>query len=1020
MAVIPQIVTSPGAVPSTGGSQPRVSPQVDIRAPADPSQALGSAASIEAGAYQSAQRSGEKLAAYGEQFAEQYVKAKLNVNAADHQAELSKKLHEAEFESSKIADRQKATEDYDARAARIRDEFAAMDVNPTVRAAVDAALPNQIAMRRAATQNAAFGLESKDQVGKLIGNIDQYNKQAVDAADPRLTEMIIQQANDAIDGRVAGGWLGADVAAKMKVDFGSNVYRTKIEIAMQKDMQSGLALFEATKGRLNAQDTRAMSVMAADRTKQVTAERDVSINMPTMGGGTGGDVGGVRADAEKSLGFPLTITSADRDPDHNKAVGGATGSQHLSPGKAIDISLAGLTEEQKLKVYNQFLSDPRVGGIGFYAGHLHVDTRGGPRATWGKPPASIAETVGIWQSTASTPQQPSGDQHAETRIAQFRYRESIVNNLKIDPEIKARQLSIIDQRMGNQDAIVREQRKSAADAAEKAGIDLSTGKYKPGTFQTIADQFTATGDGSSAATFQVLADKESQLIEDAKNPPEQRSAASMLLPGAGGKIAAQQHAQHTADLTEARRLAAQNRIDNLKASADAEKTYNDGIAAGGDPRSFERNMDDAIDHALAAGDRRKARALHEQFVGAVEGFRDSKLPPLDRERKTRELEEKIKNQQELGLPITRTQSEALRFLNKNEEANRQNWDKNPLGATEGIGRIQLQSFDINMNGQNLQMWATKRLADLRVAAVTRDGTTNLPNNFFTPDEMSSITQRLEGMKPQEKQQFLARLAVSVPTEAIALIGNQMSKKDVVSDSMAAALGLYGRGQPNDKEIADRVITGMTWLTQGGQDGKTRIGDDKLLQSTIDTRLVQARAGMRPETVALQNNAIMANYVALTAGNPDRTSIVTAKLNQAIEEIVGKTMDHNGAATIIPREIEPYQFRNGVAAITAADVANLRPTAQGQPITAEVVRQKGEFVPAGDGKYKVRIPDPLKSGRGAELIDDNTGQPWIVDIKPLIARGDTSNVPTRPNAPAMPRTTRGIPVIVPTEPGGASP
>jgi hypothetical protein len=267
----------------------------------------------------------------------------------------------------------------------------------------------------------------------------------------------------------------------------------------------------------------------------------------------------------------------------------------------------------------------------------------------------------------------------------------------------------------------------------------------------------------------------------------------------------------------------------------------------------------------------------------------------------------------------------------------------------------------------------------------------------------------------QAQQFLAKLAAAVPAQAIALIGDQMSKKDPVSDSYSAAMALYKRGQPGDLEIANRIVTGMNLWQKGGPDGKTRIGDDKLLQQTIDDALVKARVTMGPDAIRLQNNAITANYVALTANDPDRKSINTNALNQAITEVVGKTMTHNGAATIIPREIEPYQFRNGVAAITAADVASLKPTAQGQPITAEVVRQNGVFVPTGDGKYQVRIPDPLRSGQTVQLIDSNTNQPWEIDIKPLIARGVESNVPRRPNAPSMPKLGPGIPVIVPTEP-----
>src|SRR4029077_1985568 len=251
----------------------------------DPSQAQAAGATMASQAYESEAHSAEKLAKYGEEFVDKYVTAKLNIDAANRTADLSAQLHEAEFQSSKIPDRDQATADFDARAGKIRDNFAAQDVNPRVRAAVDANLPNQIALRRASTQQAAFGLWSQAQVGQLVTNLDQYNKQAVDAQDPRLTEQIINQANQAIDGRVAGGALHADIAAKMKVDFGSNVYRTKVEVVMQQNMAAGVALYNQCRaqGKFNAADGRAMAVVAEDRTKQLEADQYVTQNMPVMG-----------------------------------------------------------------------------------------------------------------------------------------------------------------------------------------------------------------------------------------------------------------------------------------------------------------------------------------------------------------------------------------------------------------------------------------------------------------------------------------------------------------------------------------------------------------------------------------------------------------------------------------------------------------------------------------------------------------------------------------------------------------
>jgi Peptidase M15 len=88
--------------------------------------------------------------------------------------------------------------------------------------------------------------------------------------------------------------------------------------------------------------------------------------------------------ALQAQGVPITVTSAFRNPEHNTAVGGARGSQHLH-GNAIDVSLTGLSPQQQQAVVSQFLSDPRTGGFGYYpnSNSIHVDVRPGDKAAWG-------------------------------------------------------------------------------------------------------------------------------------------------------------------------------------------------------------------------------------------------------------------------------------------------------------------------------------------------------------------------------------------------------------------------------------------------------------------------------------------------------------------------------------------------------------------------------------------------------------------------------------------------------------
>lgn len=77
------------------------------------------------------------------------------------------------------------------------------------------------------------------------------------------------------------------------------------------------------------------------------------------------------------LGVPIRVTSGYRDPAHNKRVGGAPSSRHMS-GEAADIVADGVSLAELAEAAKKFFGD---GGIGSsYSSHVHVDV--GPARTW--------------------------------------------------------------------------------------------------------------------------------------------------------------------------------------------------------------------------------------------------------------------------------------------------------------------------------------------------------------------------------------------------------------------------------------------------------------------------------------------------------------------------------------------------------------------------------------------------------------------------------------------------------------
>ncbi|MEN9907138.1 MAG: hypothetical protein RLZZ540_279 [Bacteroidota bacterium] len=83
------------------------------------------------------------------------------------------------------------------------------------------------------------------------------------------------------------------------------------------------------------------------------------------------------------LGVPVTVTgSGYRTPAHNKKVGGAKFSQHLT-ASAADINAKGHTPKQLAAVIEELIAEGKMkqGGIGIYPNFVHYDIRG-TKARW--------------------------------------------------------------------------------------------------------------------------------------------------------------------------------------------------------------------------------------------------------------------------------------------------------------------------------------------------------------------------------------------------------------------------------------------------------------------------------------------------------------------------------------------------------------------------------------------------------------------------------------------------------------
>ena len=82
------------------------------------------------------------------------------------------------------------------------------------------------------------------------------------------------------------------------------------------------------------------------------------------------DLVGILQQIRANFGKAVTINSGYRCVTHNKAVGGATKSKHMS-GTAADIAVSGIKPEEVAK----YAESIGVKGIGLYSWGCHIDTR---------------------------------------------------------------------------------------------------------------------------------------------------------------------------------------------------------------------------------------------------------------------------------------------------------------------------------------------------------------------------------------------------------------------------------------------------------------------------------------------------------------------------------------------------------------------------------------------------------------------------------------------------------------------
>jgi hypothetical protein len=102
------------------------------------------------------------------------------------------------------------------------------------------------------------------------------------------------------------------------------------------------------------------------------------------------------------------------------------------------------------------------------------------------------------------------------------------------------------------------------------------------------------------------------------------------------------------------------------------------------------------------------------------------------------------------------------------------------------------------------------------------------------------------------------------------------------------------------------------------------------------------------------NMVKARYADLGAQSPSGTTYSSDRLRQAVTDVTGGILTHNGGSIIAPsRGMSQGQFDGVIEGISGGDLADVR-TLSGTPVTPDYVKRQAQLESVGDGKYFVRL------------------------------------------------------------------
>lgn len=563
----------------------------------------------------------------------------------------------------------------------------------------------------------------------------------------------------------------------------------------------------------------------------------------------------------------------------------------------------------------------------------------------------------------------------------------IANRTDLPPAEKAKALALITQTRTQMEGIRAATVKSLDDYSQTVLTTamLDPSNYKDGTLVDIAQRYEAAGEGAKATRFKVLAAMEGSLKTFATTASEgQRSMLGSVLEGLPKQVA---EGLKKGD-TEAK-AQAKVRAGNL--FTQAKESFGKGV----NPEGLADSLKEAAGIYAALGDEERAREVHQFYDNAYKAHALNQQPTTAA---TQALADVKAAADQAGANSAALQ--AFDLMKQTYDRQQTELQKDPLAAGtrfyKDVGTLEPIDWT---NPENI--WQALDIRSTQARKVKElSGNETAP---FTVEEMQRLRGVLDTGAPEMKKQLLRTLGRSLPDDlktvtAVRLAG-KTGEGDETSQMYASALARYGEGTPEGDAVADKILMGSQILAKGGEAGRKPASTSDAWQSALQDRLGNALALHFGDRVPAElASAIKAHYVAsMWASGKQGEKTDEGVLDKSIQAVTGGIITYRGQQLFAPSQnATSYDIDAALGTLTSGDVpANLR-TQEGDQITADAIRRNGRLLSVGAGIYAVRIPDPRAGGDLRPIKDPNTGDAFVLDLRPLLERAKDAQ-------PAIPLT-----------------